>query len=99
MKEQYWIRVTDIKELFTSIAKKKNVTVVERVSDLEGVDSISVLGLNLFLNFRRGQSVFVQPIIKHDSLGESGCATNKEVSLRDDSRSLWVIGRPRAKCP
>lgn len=75
------------------------MTVVKWVSDLEGVNSISILGLYLFLNLSWGQSVFVQPIIKHDSLGESGCSTDKEVSLLNDSLSLWVIARPRTECP
>jgi len=40
-------------ELLTGIFKKENVTIMERVPDLEGINSISLHRVNLCLDLRR----------------------------------------------
>ena len=46
------------------------MTVVEWVTDLEGVDCISTSGLDLITDFSGGESVFVHAVVELDSLGE-----------------------------
>jgi hypothetical protein len=46
------------------------VTIVERVSHLEGIDGISSEALDLFTDLLRGQSVLVKSIIEFNFVNE-----------------------------
>lgn len=47
------------------------MTIMEWVSDLEGIDSISISLLNLVVDLFGGLSVFVKAVIEFDFLDES----------------------------
>ena len=70
VEEKDWVLVSLLDELFTGILKEEDVTIVERVSDLESVDGISSLGLNLFVDLLGGHSVVVHSVVEGNSLDE-----------------------------
>jgi len=53
-----------LEELFSCILKEEDVTIVEWVTNLEGIDCISILGLNLFLDLLGGVSIAVEPVVE-----------------------------------
>jgi len=67
MEEEDGVSVTLSDELLTGILKEKDVTIMEGVSDLEGVDDISVLLDNLGLDLSGGQSVLVVTVVEDGS--------------------------------
>ena len=91
MQEQDRISVTKGEEFLTGVFKKENMAIMEWVSDLEGVNGISILCFDLFLNLRWSHSVFVQPIVERDSLRKASCSRDEEVTLCNDGLSLRVI--------
>ena len=42
VQQEDWVLVTELQELFSGVLEEENVTVVEWISDLEGVDGISI---------------------------------------------------------
>ena len=85
-------------KLLTGILEKKYVTIVERVSNLESIDDVSILGLNSRLDLAWCQSVLVISIVKHGSLDEfHSLARDEEISLSEDSLGLWMILRHAAE--
>lgn len=64
-----------LKELLTSVLEQKNVTIVEWVSHLECVNSISALGLNLGLDLSGRESEVVDTIAEGQSLEEAHAGT------------------------
>ena len=70
VKEKDWVFVSLLEELFTGIFEKEHVSVVEWVTNLEGVDGISTAGLDLFADFMGSESVFVHTVVEFDSLDE-----------------------------
>ena len=99
MEQQDWISVAKCEKFFAGVVEEKHMAIVEWVSDLEGINSISVFKFNLLLNLRWSQSVFVQTIVESNSLCEAGCSRDKEVSLCDDCCSFGVILGPGSECP
>jgi len=92
MEEEDGVSVTLSDELLTGILKEKDVTIMEGVSDLEGVDDISVLLDNLGLDLSGGQSVLVVAVVEDGSGGEGhGLTRDEEVSLGEDSLGLGVL--------
>lgn len=92
MKKENGVLVAKFQKLFSGVFKEEDVTVVKRVSDLEGINSISILLLDLFINLGRGHSVMVKAIIEFDLVEESHLrSTHKEVSLSHDSLYLTVL--------
>ena len=99
MEQQDWISVAKCEKFFAGVVEEKHVAIVEWVSDLEGINSISVFKFNLLLNLRWSQSVFVQTIVESNSLCETGCSRDKEISLCDYCCSFGVILGPGSECP
>jgi hypothetical protein len=98
VKKEDGVLVSLLHELFTSILEQKDVSVVERVANLESVDSISILLLDLFSDLARGQSVLVQAIVESDTFVEVGrFSRNEPVTLGHDGLSLGVVGREAAE--
>lgn len=98
VEKQDWVSVSLGNELLTGVFQEQNVAIVERVSDLEGVDDIGVLlddsGLNLFW----GESVLIVAIVEDWSLNEAhGVTADQEISLSEDGLSLGVVGRHAAE--
>lgn len=92
------VSVSLLDELLTGVLQKKNVTVVEGVSDLEGEDDISVLCNNSGLDLSGGKSVLIVSIVELGSLYEVHVVTtDEEVSLGEDSLGTWVLLRHAAE--
>jgi hypothetical protein len=78
--------------LFSSILEEENVTIVEWVTDLEGIDSIGILGLNLFLDFFRGLSVSVESVVELNFRNKSHILSrNQIISLGHNSLYLVML--------
>ncbi len=71
MEKQNWVFETQLDELLTGVLQQENVSIVERISHLEGVNCVSALGLNLGLDLSGGQSEVVDTIIEVESLEET----------------------------
>ena len=98
VKKEDWVAVSLADELFTGILKEKNVTIVEWVTDLEGVDNIGILLGDLFLNLLWHKAVLIVSIVEDGALGEShGGSRNEEVSLSEDGLGARVVGRHAAE--
>lgn len=59
MEEEDRVFVTLLEELLASVFKEENVAIVERITHLESVHGISILGLNCSLDLLRVHSVLV----------------------------------------
>jgi len=70
VEEEHWVLVSLLDQLFTGIGQEEAVTVVEGVTDLEGVDGISTHGDSLIVDLFRGVSVLVHAVVEHDALHE-----------------------------
>lgn len=46
VEEEDWVLVAELKELFSSVLKEEDVSIMEGVSDLECVASIGILSFN-----------------------------------------------------
>ena len=75
------------------------MSIMQRVSNLESVNSIGFLFLNLFLDLSRSHSVFVQSIVESNSLCKAGSSRDKEISLCDYCCSFRVLLGPGSECP
>ena len=71
VEQEDWVLVAELQELFPSVFQEKDVTIVKWVSDLEGVDGISILGLDLVMDLLWSHSVDVKSIVELDVLDES----------------------------
>ncbi len=99
VKEQDGISITLFDKLFASVFEEEHVTVVERVSHLEGVHNISVFLGDLSFDLRRKKSVLIVAVIEDWSLDEAHRRTgDEEVSLGKDSLGAWVLLRHATKC-
>ena len=58
-------------ELLTSVLEEEDVSIVEWVSDLEGVDDVGILLDNFSLDLSRSQSVLVIAIVEDGSGNEA----------------------------
>lgn len=69
-------------ELLTSVLKEEAMSIMEGVSNLEGVDGISISFNHHVVNLLRSHSVVIESIIPHDVLKEvSGLSRDEPVSL------------------
>ena len=71
MEKEDGIAVALSNELLASVLEEEDVSVVERVSDLEGVDDIGILLDDFSLDLSRGQSVLVVSIVEDGSGNEA----------------------------
>jgi len=94
VEEKDGVLVSLLDELLTCVLKEEDVTVVERVSDLESVDGISSLGNNLFVDLLRSHSVVVHAVVEINLLDEVHRLSGDEpFTLGIDDLSLGVLGR------
>ena len=92
VEQQNRVLVTQLKKLFTSIFKEQHVAIMKRISDLEGINSVSALRLDLSLNLRRGESKVVDTVAERDSLEEAHAGTgDEEGSLGVDEGGHGVL--------
>ena len=91
--------ISKCKKLLTSVLEEEHVSIMQRVSNLESVNSIGFLFLNLFLDLSRSHSVFVQSIVEANSLCESGDTRDEPVPLGNDSLGLRVVFGPSSESP
>ena len=81
-----------LQELFSGVLEEENVTVVERVSNLEGVESITSSLLGDIVDLAWGHSVLVEAIVELNLSGEShALSRDQEVSLLHDVFDLVVL--------
>lgn len=71
MEKKNWVFETQLDELLTGVLQQENVSIVERISHLEGVNCVSALGLNLGLDLSGCQSEVVDTIVEMESLEET----------------------------
>ncbi len=71
MEEQNWVFETQLDELLTGVLEQEDVSIVKRISHLEGVNCVSALGLNPGLDLSRGESEVVDTIVEVKSLEET----------------------------
>ena len=67
VEEQDWVPVALCNELFTGVLEQEHVTIMERVSDLEGVDDIGVLLDDGGLDLLGGHSVLIVAVVEGGS--------------------------------
>ena len=92
VEEQDWVPVALCDELFTGVLKQEHMTIMERVSDLEGVNDIGVLLNDLGLDLGWGHSVLIVAIVEDGADEEvHGLSTDEEVSLSEDGLGAWVL--------
>jgi hypothetical protein len=71
VEEKNWVLISLLQELFSGILKEENVTVMEWVSQLEGVNGISVSLLNHLVDLFWGHSVLVEFVVEFNLSNES----------------------------
>jgi len=68
------------------------VTIVERITDLEAVDSVSTTLLHLFVDLTREESVLVETVVVADTFEEACRFTRDEpIALLEDSLRFGVF--------
>lgn len=72
VQQKDWVLVSFLHQLVTGILEQENVAIVEWVSDLEAVDSVSISLLHLLVDLTWGESVLVEAIVEFDALEEVG---------------------------
>jgi hypothetical protein len=91
VKEKDRVLVALFEEVLSGLLKHEAMSVVERVSHLEGKYSVGIHGFSLIIDLLRSQSVLVHAIIPHDFLDEvHGLSRDKEVSLHHNSSGVRV---------
>ena len=96
VQEEDGVLVTLLHKLLTGVLEEEDVSVVERVADLEAVDGISTACGDLLNNFSGGESEFVEAIVEGDASEESSaCTGDQVVALGEDRLSLGVL---RGEC-
>lgn len=92
MEEEDGVLVAQFDKLFTGILEEENVTIVERVADLEGIDGISLLFLDLLLDLVGGKSVLIESIVELNVFEERhGFSGYEEFTLSEDGGSAGVF--------
>jgi hypothetical protein len=71
VEQENGVLVASSQQLFSGVVEEENVSVVEWVSDLESVDSISLSLLNLVVDFLGCESVVVKAVVEFDLLDKS----------------------------
>ena len=71
MEEEDWVLVSLLDELLSGVLQQEAMTIMEWVSNLEGVDGISSSLFSNIVDLLWGESVLVHTIVKFDVLGES----------------------------
>ena len=71
MEEKDWVLVSHLDKLLSSVLQQEAMSVMEWVSNLEGVNSISSSLLSNIVDLLWGKSVLIQAISKLDVLGKS----------------------------
>ena len=71
MEKEDGIAVALSDELLTSVLEEEDVSIMEWVSDLEGVDDIGILLNNFSLDLSRSQSVLVIAVVEDGSGNEA----------------------------
>ena len=98
MEKEDWVLVAQLDELFSSVLKEENVSIMERISNLEGVEGIGTLGSSSFLDLSWSESPLIHAIVEGDSLSEAHAFSgNEEVSLSHDDCGSWVSLREASK--
>jgi len=94
VQEKDGVLVTQLHKLLTGVLEEEDVSVVERVANLEAVDGISTACGDLLNDFSGGESVFVHAIVESDTSEESSaCTGDQVVALGEDGLSLGVLHR------
>lgn len=70
MKQKDWVFVTLLDQLLTGVLEEKNVSIMEGITNLEGVDGISATIFNKLFDFSRSVSVLVHAVVESDTFGE-----------------------------
>lgn len=84
--------------MFSGILQKHDVSIVKRVSNLEGIDSISILGLDSLVDLSGSKSVVIESIIEFDfSDASQSLSSDQEISLSHDSFNFVVLGTQGTK--
>ena len=93
MEEEDGVLVSELEELFAGILEEEDMSIMERVAHLEGVDGV---GISLFddrLNLGRSLSVLVHVVVEGNLAEEVHVgARDEEVSLFHNSLGLGVLG-------
>jgi len=91
VKEKDRVFVALSEEVLSGLLKHEAMSIMERVSHLEGKDSVGIHGFSPVVNLLRSQSVLVHAVIPHNFLDEAhGLSRDKEVSLLNNSSSVRV---------
>ena len=64
MEKENWVLISLLKKLLSGIFKKKHVSIVEWVSQLESINGISVSLLDLSINLSWGDSVLIELVVE-----------------------------------
>ena len=64
MEKENWVLVSLLKKLLSGIFKKKYVSIVEWVSQLESINGIGVSLLDLSINLSWGDSVLIELVVE-----------------------------------
>lgn len=98
VKKKNWVLESQLEELLTSIFEEEAVTIMEWVSDLEGINCISISSLDFSVDLCWGHSVVIHVVIERDVLDEIHAGSrDKPVTLGHDSLNLWVLERMGTK--
>jgi len=71
VEEEDGVLVALLEELLSGVFQEENVTIVEGVSQLEGVNGISVSFKDFTVNFSWGQSVLIHAVVELNLSNES----------------------------
>ena len=98
VEEKNGVSVALSNELLTGVLEQENVTIMERVSDLESIDDISIFLDDGSLNLLWSQSVLIVAVVEDRSLDKAHrVSADQEVTLGKDSLSLGVVRRHAAE--
>ena len=93
VEEEDGVLIALFDELLTGIFKQEHVAIVERVSNLEAIHSISTTSSNLLNNLTGSVSVLVHTVVELDALEEASALSGDEpVALGHDGLGLGVLG-------
>jgi len=92
VEEEDGVLVSLLLELNAGVLEEEAVTIMEGVADLEGVASIGLFGLNSFLDFLGGESVFVHTVVPHNLAEEVHLSRDEPVVLVGDVVGHGVVG-------
>lgn len=92
VEQEDWVLVSLLQQLLPGVLQQEHVPVVQWVSHLESVHSISILGLDLVVDLLWGESVLVEAVLEVD-LGHAAQALTRdqEVALGHDPLHFEVL--------